>query len=115
MRIHREYIFEDLGEVLPFTQIMFVVGQAIGIHPWDMQEAIERSKQKTSPNVGIVRLGDLRRNYESGRKNMQSLPDFDELLEKVAWIVAAPDDALRPDRYLDRMNSAINEYRRRCL
>jgi hypothetical protein len=111
----KEWLEEGLGEVLPFTQLMFVVGKALGIHPWNMQTAIEKSKFKISPQVEIVRLGSLRESYENARKDKGSLPSFEDVLDKVAWVVAAPDAADPPDDYLSRLNLAITEYSRQHL
>ncbi|PIR98928.1 hypothetical protein COT87_02245 [Candidatus Collierbacteria bacterium CG10_big_fil_rev_8_21_14_0_10_44_9] len=113
--IPKDWLEEGNGEVLPFMQLMFVVGKALEIHPWNMQDAIEKAEHKISPQVKIVRLGELRGSYETARANRADLPSFADVLEKVAWIVAAPDDAPVPDDYLSRLNSAINEYERAYL
>ncbi len=110
MRIHREHLFEDLSEVMPFMALMFIVGKAVGIHPWEMQDHIMKAEYKISPEANGVKLADLRRYYEGSRGTRIQFPSFDAILEKVAWIAAAPEMAKPPDDYMSRMNSTILNY-----
>jgi len=80
--IPKDWLEEGNGEVLPFMQLMFVVGKALEIHPWNMQDAIEKAEHKISPQVKIVRLGELRGSYETARANRADLPSFADVLEK---------------------------------
>lgn len=109
MRTNRWIWGED---VLAFTQLMFVMARAMGTHPWDMQEMIDRHKDK---RLGIVKYQPLEEAFENAKEKGSDLPNFDEILAKLAWIGAAPDDAGEGDRYWDRVNVTVREWKKKYV